>query len=703
MARVVLGVLAILVAQALGEVIPKSVVPPKVVDNVILQRQIELSNLFNRIGDPVQSLELKSIVESFDWEKNIEHYSNVTAVKEFIYLLEHDILQPRWFSFSLSEPAVRREAEIAFNLLYSAKDYSSFYKAAVYLRQHLNEAIFVYVLSVAILYHPETQGVVVPPVYEIFPSYFHNAEIINLANKINVHGKESVKNYPQSYMWDENVVIRWNETVWPYAGQESAPMSYFMNDYSLNAIIYNNHLRQPFWLDESIVSQHKLNWGAYNLFFYKQIVSRYYLERLSNGLGEIPLLNWDVVEEGYSSGLVHYNGVPLPIRPDYYQLNQPKLLESVEQLKIYERRIREAIQLGYVIGENGDKIDLRRPEAVDVIWNIIEGNDYSPNLGYYGSILSSWKKLLGNSIVSRKMWWKGYVPLVMSSVLEIPCAEARDPAVYMIWKRIVNLYDLWVSYLPKYRVEDLAVPDVQIQKVEVDKLVTYFEQSYVNISNVLPYNVVESKVSPVSVLVQRPQLNNKVFKVRVNVKSDVSKKVVVKFFVGPKYDSKGLEIPLQENSQNFFQIDQFIYELPAGECVIKRESSSNSYMIDQWLSNSEIVSKVSNVLRGNGQWVVDVNNFYSGFPRHLMLPKGRIGGMPFQFLVFISDYKPYNGFSGSWSGASPMRAVYEPYGYPLNRPLNDMWIHKLPNLHIKEVQIYHKPTPEIVVPNAIWF
>lgn len=30
MARVVLGVLAILVAQALGEVIPKSVVPPKV-------------------------------------------------------------------------------------------------------------------------------------------------------------------------------------------------------------------------------------------------------------------------------------------------------------------------------------------------------------------------------------------------------------------------------------------------------------------------------------------------------------------------------------------------------------------------------------------------------------------------------------------------------------------------------------------------
>lgn len=68
------------------------------------------------------------------------------------------------------------------------------------------------------------------------------------------------------------------------------------------------------------------------------------------------------------------------------------------------------------------------------------------------------------------------------------------------------------------------------------------------------------KADEVSVLVQRPQLNHKVFKTRVHVKSDVAKTVVVKFFLAPKYDSKGYEIPLHENTENFFQFDQFVYE-----------------------------------------------------------------------------------------------------------------------------------------------
>lgn len=64
----------------------------------------------------------------------------------------------------------------------------------------------------------------------------------------------------------------------------------------------------------------------------------------------------------------------------------------------------------------------------------------------------------------------------------------------------------------------------------------------------------------VSVLVQRPQLNHKAFTVRVSVKSEVAKTVVVKFFLAPKYDSKGYEIPLHQNTENFFMLDQFLYD-----------------------------------------------------------------------------------------------------------------------------------------------
>lgn len=64
----------------------------------------------------------------------------------------------------------------------------------------------------------------------------------------------------------------------------------------------------------------------------------------------------------------------------------------------------------------------------------------------------------------------------------------------------------------------------------------------------------------VSVLVQHPRLNHKKFQVRVNVKSEVAKTVLVKFFLAPKYDSHGYEIPLHVNSYNFMQLDEFVYD-----------------------------------------------------------------------------------------------------------------------------------------------
>lgn len=63
-----------------------------------------------------------------------------------------------------------------------------------------------------------------------------------------------------------------------------------------------------------------------------------------------------------------------------------------------------------------------------------------------------------------------------------------------------------------------------------------------------------------TVLVQRRQLNHKPFQIRVNVKSDVAKPVTVRFFLAPKYDSKGYEIPLHLNSENVYTLDEFKYE-----------------------------------------------------------------------------------------------------------------------------------------------
>lgn len=58
---------------------------------------------------------------------------------------------------------------------------------------------------------------------------------------------------------------------------------------------------------------------------------------------------------------------------------------------------------------------------------------------------------------------------------------------------MLHLFTLWQEQLPPYKPEDLALPSVVIKSVETDKLVTYFEHTYVNVTNNLYMNEVESK------------------------------------------------------------------------------------------------------------------------------------------------------------------------------------------------------------------
>lgn len=276
-------------------------------------------------------------------------FQNVTAVKTLIEMLEHQWILPRAVPFSILESEHKFEAVTLYNVLYSAKDYDTFYKTAVYLRDHVNENLFAYVLSIAIVNRPDTRGIYIPRLYEVFPSYFNNGEIMTTAQRLNTHGERMIKNYPSTFKWDENIVIRWNATIWPYYNSQSTPVSYFTHDYGLNAFYYHVHLVQPAWLHSEALPVHKERRGEWFWFMHKQLIARYYMERLSNGLSEIPELGHEIVKEGYSSGLLYHNGVPFPVRPNYFHLDQPEFVNEIEEINDYERRIRDAIDQGYVL------------------------------------------------------------------------------------------------------------------------------------------------------------------------------------------------------------------------------------------------------------------------------------------------------------------------------------------------------------------
>lgn len=59
----------------------------------------------------------------------------------------------------------------------------------------------------------------------------------------------------------------------------------------------------------------------------------------------------------------------------------------------------------------------------------------------------------------------------------------------------MKLFDAWHETLPHYTPEELTAP-VEIEKVDVDKLVTYFEYTRLNITNELYLNEFESKFYP---------------------------------------------------------------------------------------------------------------------------------------------------------------------------------------------------------------
>lgn len=218
------------------------------------------------------------------------------------------------------------------------------------MRQHVNEYLFVYILSVAIVHRPDTQGVVIPPLYEVFPEFFTNAEVLATAQRVNSHDQKWIKHYPSTYLWQDNVVIRENITFWSYYTSEESRVNYYIHDQALNAMYYNWELTYPSWLGGEVTPLVKDRRGELFWFWHKQLLARYYLERLSNGLGEIPELSWDVpIEAGFWSGLSYWNGIPTPVRPNNWLLNQPEFVEELTRLKDFERRLRDAIDQGYVI------------------------------------------------------------------------------------------------------------------------------------------------------------------------------------------------------------------------------------------------------------------------------------------------------------------------------------------------------------------
>ncbi|XP_049876511.1 arylphorin subunit beta-like [Pectinophora gossypiella] len=577
--------------------------------------------------------------------------------------------------FSIFDERTLEETVALFDFLYSAKDFETFFKSASWARVHLNEYQFIYTYYIAVISHPNTQNMAIPAPYEIYPELFTNSETMFKAFRVKMQGgllDEKLASYHGIVKENNNYIFYANySSYWTY-GPEEQKLAYFTEDIGLNSHYYFFHCFIPFWKNTK-VNNFKERLGEFWLFHYQQLLARYYLERLSNGLGEISDFSWEKpIKTKYTPFMstLHY---PFIQRSGEYYIPVEKYNEEIQLLDTYEKTFLEYLELEKFKSPDG-VIDFRQTESTNFVGYYWQSN---PNLY---SQTEPRKFLKSYENIARHLL--SAVPESFEKRTDLPSAlnfyqtSLRDPIFYQLYGKILKYSMLSKKYLYRYTKRILGFDDVKINDVQVDKLVTFFDFFEYEITNRVFRSYNEIKNGSERYLVRQPRLNHKPFTVTIDVTSKYAGKAVVKIFLGPKYDSKGFPITLQDNWMNFVELEWFSHNLTVGQNKIERNSKDFSNYKGDPLPTSEIYKYLR-----QRKLPVEMSEDFDCIPDRMMLPKGTEGGFPYQLVVYVYRYR-YD------SKAKGILVDGKPFGYPFDRPVWDETRFSVPNMFSKDVFIY---------------
>lgn len=152
-------------------------------------------------------------------------------------------------------------------------------------------------------------------------------------------------------------VINANYSRWYLNSNTEQSLSYYYEDISINAYYYYVNLYYPFWLGGDEFQLKNNRRGEQFFYLNQQLLARYYLERLSNGLGEIADIDYESqIEIGFYPSLIYPNGVTFPVRPNNVLVKRRSQSYAEDSdsnglydlVRDYERRVRDAIDSGFV-------------------------------------------------------------------------------------------------------------------------------------------------------------------------------------------------------------------------------------------------------------------------------------------------------------------------------------------------------------------
>ena len=141
------------------------------------------------------------------------------------------------------------------------------------------------------------------------------------------------------------------------------------------------------------------------------------------------------------------------------------------------------------------------------------------------------------------------------------------------------------------------------------------------------------------------RLDTKRFTVTLDVQSNKNQFGIVRIFLGSRINNKQ---QLNDNRQNFVELDQFIVKLNQGNNLIKRNSVDFKNVVGDPETMGSLYYRTINFLnkKNNGKDIYTFNydtiNNNRGFPHRLVLPKGTVGGEDFTMFFVVSSLDDNN-------------------------------------------------------------
>ncbi|KAB7504399.1 Allergen Cr-PI [Armadillidium nasatum] len=647
----------------------------------LAQRQLDVLQILYKVNEPIRDsfAGLKDAAKNFNPLADLSHYTDGgEAIKRLLHEVEdHRVLEKHHY-FSLFNDRHREEALMLFNALIHCDDWHVGAAVAAYFRERLNEGVFVYGIYVTVIHDDLSDHIVLPPLYEITPHLFTNSEVINQAYSA------KMRQTPGKFRMS-------------FTGTQRNPeqrVAYFGEDIGLNVHHVTWHMDYPFWWKDSY-GHHLDRKGELFFWVHHQLTVRFDAERLSNHLDFVDELYWDrPIVDGFAPHTTYKYGGEFPSRPDNVRFSDVDGVARIRDLIITENRIRDAIAHGYVAGHDGERIDIRNEHGIDVLGDVIESSEYSPNPEYYGALHN-----LAHIVLGRQGDPHGKFNMP-PGVMEHFETATRDPAFFRLHKYMDNIFKEHKDSLPHYTAEEVQFPGVSVNKVAVKgELKTFFEDFEFDLTMAVD-DTQDIEDVPISAIVSR--LNHEPFSLTFDVSNSNGGDVFATFrvFLCPRHDANGILFTLNEGRWHCIELDKFWRTLHAGDNHIERKSSEASTTVPDIPSYHTLLEKASNAVESGSDLDLSAHYRSCGIPNRLLLPKGNTEGLDFALVVAVTDGSKdaaIDGLEKDEHGGTHAQCgihgeVYpdkRPLGFPLDRQIPDERVLlKFPNIH-KEVVTVH--------------